>query len=556
MSGSQRAGSAVEEIKRASRQLRGDLAKQLANGEPNFTNDAEQLLKFHGIYAQDHRDVRRERSVAGQPLEYIFMIRVAIPGGRLTGDQWLALDRIAGELADGSIRLTTRQAVQFHGVSKADLRSLAQQLDSNLMTSFGACGDVVRNTVSCPTLGNEDPGGPLARLADGLSKAFKSTSTARWEIFVNGERAATREVQQERSFYGDTYLPRKFKIGIANPEENCVDVFTQDIGLIPGKVDSLGCCYHVLVGGGLGRSYAHPDTFARLADPLTFVSDDQLEQLIAAILHTYRDLGDRGDRRRARMKYVVADLGIERFRKEIESRLGGELAPPRHFAWPSEADDHLGWRRLADGAWQIGVRVGAGRVRNESGGPRLRSALRELAACGDFRFLITAQQDVIVSEIGADQRRWVEQLLSSFGVARAEDLGRVERLALACPALPTCGLALAEAERRLPELVSLIEQELHKRSPGRRRIQLRMTGCPNGCARPAVAEVGVIGRSKSTYDLYIGGGLRGDRLASLYREKVTLEEIPGLLAPLFERWECEGEREESFGDFLNRAVLS
>lgn len=544
--------SSVEIVKRASNHLRGDLAPQLESDAPNVSNDAETLLKFHGIYSQDHRDFRRERSIAGQPLEYIFMVRVAIPGGQLTAGQWLSLDRIADEIADGSIRLTTRQAVQFHGVTKRDLRALARELDAHLMTSFGACGDVVRNVVSCPTIDGKDQGGRLSKLADRLSRAFKSTSQARWEIFIDGERAAAREPEVERDFYGDTYLPRKFKIGIANPNENCVDIFTQDIGIVPA-LDRSG--YHVLAGGGLGRAYANPETFARLADQLTSVPDDELEGLITAILHTYRELGNRTDRRRARLKYVVADLGLDQFRKEVESRLGRDLRPAQPFVWPREGDDHLGWRALSDGTWQLGVRVGAGRVRDVPNGPQLRSALRELASDKAVNFANTAQQDVIVSGIAASDRAFVDAVLSTAGVVAAEDLGPVERLALACPALPTCGLALTEAERRLPELVGQVEDELAKRKLAGRRIQLRMTGCPNGCARPAVAEVGIVGRTKSSYDVFLGGGTRGDRLAQLYQEKVALEEIPALLGPLFDRWEQHGEADESFGDFLQRAVL-
>lgn len=550
----ERSESHVEGVKRASNHLRGDLAEQLDSDAPNFSNEAEQLLKFHGIYAQDHRDFRRLRSLAREPLEYIFMIRVAIPGGRLSAEQWLALDRIAEEIADGSIRLTTRQAVQFHGVGKRDLRSLARELDSYLMSSFNACGDVVRNVVSCPTIDSEDPSGRLTRLADRLSQAFKSTSRARWEIFIGDERVAARESEPERDFYGDTYLPRKFKIGIANPKENCVDIFTQDIGIVP-IANELDGDYQVLVGGGLGRAYANPDTFSRLADPFTTVPEEKLEALITAILHAYHELGDRADRTRARLKYVVADLGLEGFRKEVESRLGSDLPPAKPVVWPREGDDHLGWRELRDGSWQLGVRVGAGRVRDVADGPRLRSALRELASDKSVTFTNTAQQDVIISGIAGQDRVEIDALLSSARVIAAENLGAVERLALACPALPTCGLALTEAERRLPELVGKLEQELAKRHLGGRRIQLRMTGCPNGCARPAVAEVGIVGRTKSTYDVFLGGGTRGDRLAQLYKEKVSLEEVPVLLGPLFDRWETEGSQDESFGDFLQRAIL-
>ena len=544
--------SSVEGIKRASNYLRGDLANELATGAPNVSGDSEQLLKFHGIYSQDNRDERRARSLAGEALDYIFMIRVVVPGGRLSAEQWLGMDEVASTLADGSLRLTTRQAVQFHGVVKGELRDLAQALDRQFLSSFGACGDVVRNVVTCPTLHLENGHGHLEGIAHQLRQTFRSTSEAHWEIFVNGEKAASREEIEERPFYGDTYLPRKFKIAVSHPRDNCVDVFAQDVGLIPAEHDEFGPGFTLLVGGGLGRSYAHEDTFARLGEPLTFVTNGEVEEVIAAIIATYRDLGDRTDRKRARMKYVVADLGINAFRSQVEERLGRTLRPPLALPTDFDADDHLGWRPLPDGTWQVGLRVGAGRVRDIEGGTTLRTALREIATRYGATFFITPQQDLIVSGIGENDREAITAIFATHRVRLDGELGNVERHALACPALPTCSQALTEAERRLPELVSGLEEALARRSLGRRPLQLRMTGCPNGCARPALAEIGVVGRTKSTYDLFLGGGTRGNRVATIYREKVKLEDIPDILGPLFDRWAVEGDAEETFGDFVTR----
>ena len=546
--------TAEEGIKRASRFLRGDLHQELGAADANFSADSEHLLKFHGIYAQDDRDVRRARSLAKEELDYIFMIRVAIPGGLVTSSQWLTFDRVSSELADESIRLTTRQAVQFHGVLKRGLRPLARELDAHLMTSFAACGDVVRNTVMCPVLVAEAGGDRRPAMAERIARTYKPATNAHWEIFVNGELAASREAPPEHPFYGVTYLPRKFKIAIAHPDENCVDVYAQDLGLVPVTHPELGEGFSVVVGGGLGRSYAQSETFARLGELLTFVTDDEVDELISAVLTTYRDLGDRSNRRRARLKYVVADLGPEAFRFEVGQRYGRELRAALPVAI-GEADDHLGWRRSNDGRHQLGVRVGAGRVRDLAGGVRLRSALREVAQRFDVNFLITAQQDIIINSIGDEDRVGVAALLAIHGVRPVEDLGGVERSALACPALPTCGQALAEAERRLPELVDLIEHELVNIGGGTGRLQLRMTGCPNGCARPAVAEVGVVGRTKNTYDVYLGGGPRGDRLAVLHQEKVKLEDVPDVLRPVLERWGAEGRTGESFGDFYARTLV-
>ncbi len=547
--------TAEEAMKSSSDFLRGDLAAELAGDEAKVSATSENLLKFHGIYAQDNRDVRRERSLAGEVLDYIFMIRVAIPGGRLSREQWLTLDAVAGDLADGSIRLTTRQAIQFHGVVKHGLRPLAFALDSQLMTSFGACGDVVRNTVICPDLIMNAADVRVRALADQISKAFKPTTMAHWEIFVNSELAAAREQAPEHSFYGETYLPRKFKIAIAHPGENCVDIYAQDLGLIPATHEQLGEGFTVVVGGGLGRSYAVPDTFARLADPLTFVTHDEVEELIRAVLETYRDLGDRTNRRRARMKYVVADAGFDAFRLEVEKRYSQPLREPVAVDL-GDADDHLGWRTLEDGSGQIGIRVEAGRVRDDVSGQRLRTALRLVAQRFDVTFLITAQQDVLISAISPQSRDAVAELLREHGVRAVEELGDVERSALACPALPTCGQALTEAERRLPSLIGEVQVQLDASGNSKRRLQLRMTGCPNGCARPAVAEVGVVGRTKNSYDIYLGGGPRGDRLATLYQEKVKPDEIAGVLRPLLDRWKSEGLEDESFGDFFTRVVAS
>src|SRR3984957_10731142 len=543
--------SSVEAVKRASERLRGNLAAELAADAANVSAESEQILKFHGIYSQDNRDVRRERSLAGESLEYIFMIRVVVPGGRLTPAQWLGLDEIASSQSDGTIRLTTRQAVQFHGVLKGSLRQLASALDEQFLSSFGACGDVVRNVVTCPQLHLDGAHDDLANIADDLRQAFRATTEAHWEIFVNGEKAASREDVDERPFYGDTYLPRKFKIAVAHPDENWVDVFAQDVGLIPAVDDERGAGFVVLVGGGLGRSYARANPSARLAEPLAFVSRDEVQEVIAGIATTYRDLGNRHDRSRARMKYVVDDLGLEAFRTEVEQRLGRTLAPVRSVPTYQGSDDHLGWREAHDGTWQLGIRVGAGRVRDEDG-LSLRSALREIALRGSETFFITAQQDILIADIAASERGAIEAIVAAHGVKEVEQLGNVERSALACPALPTCSQALAESDRRLPGWVSGLEDALKSRSHQRRPLQLRMTGCPNGCARPALAEVGIVGRTKSTYDVYVGGGPSGTRLASIYREKVKLEDIPEVLSPLLDRWASEGEPDEAFGDFVVR----
>ncbi len=550
MTVTQPTSSPVESIKATSDLLRGALFAELVAPEANVSADSEQLLKFHGVYAQDDRDQRRARSLAGEALAYSFMIRVAIPGGRLTTAQWLALDAVADDIADGTIRLTTRQAVQFHGVAKFDLRTVATTLHRHLLTSFAACGDVVRNTVTCPELALDGASDPRRDVATRIARAFKPATRAHFEIFVDGVLAASGG-DVEHDFYGETYLPRKFKIAIANPHENCVDVYAQDLGLVPATHPEVGEGFVVLVGGGLGRSYAQEDTFARLAEPLTFVTHDEVIELIGAVVDTYRDLGDRSNRRRARMKYIVADGGIANFAAEVSRRYGPLRAPIEVNL--AAADDHLGWREEKDGRWRLGIRVGAGRVRDVAEGLGLRSALREVLDGRDLTLVVTAQQDLIVAGVADDDRSVVDEVLRRHGVRSLTELGAVERTALACPALPTCGQALAEAERVLPAVVDAVQGEVD-RLGGTRRIQLRMTGCPNGCARPAVAEVGVVGRTKSTYDVYLGGGPRGDRLARVVREKVKLDDLPEVLRPYLERWRDEGHEGEAFGDFFDRVT--
>ena len=538
----------VEALKLASDGLRGDLVADLDAESTGVSAESHQLLKFHGIYSQDDRDQRRALAAAGRELAHIFMARVAIPGGALTSEQWLALDRIAEELADGSIRLTTRQAVQFHGVAKNGLRPLAYALHEYAMTTFAACGDVVRNTVMCPTLWRDGDGAALARR---IAATFKPRTRAHWEIFVGGEIAASAEV--EHDFYGAAFLPRKFKIAIGCESENCVDVLAQDFGLVPVTHPERGAGYSVFVGGGLGRSYAQEDTFARLADPLAFVTPDEVTALITAVLSAYRDLGDRTNRRRARLKYVVADMGIDAFRREVEVRLGAPLTDPVPLTFGA-ADDHLGWRERG-ATFDLGIRVGAGRVR-DSDATRLRSALREIAQTIRPGMIITAQQDLILTEIPLARRGDVERVLREHHVAGVGDLGPVQRQALACPALPTCGQALAESERVLDGVVERVQGLVDSAGASRRPLQLRMTGCPNGCARPAVAEIGVVGRTKTSYDVYVGGGPRGDRLARIYREKVKLDDLDETLRPLIDAWVAEADDDEAFGDFVTRRGLA
>jgi sulfite reductase (ferredoxin) len=542
----------VEDVKRASDHLRGELASELtASSDAFHAEGSEVVLKFHGIYQQDDRDVRRERAAKKQPLAYSCMVRTAVPGGELAAEQWLALDRLAG-LADGTMRLTTRQGVQFHFVHKGSLHRLVNGINAAAMTTLAACGDVVRNIMACPW--PDDRQLVLRPLVDALVRRFRPRTAAYWELWVDGERAVTAEPvavgggDGEEPVYGSVYLPRKFKIAVAWPGDNCVDVLANDIGIVPtlsdvttGEVTG----YDVFVGGGLGQSHARPDdTYPRLASPLGWVRAERVVDVAEAIVTVQRDFGNREDRHRARLKYLVDERGIEWFRGEVERRLNEPLADLVELP-PWIADEHHGTR---DGL--IGLPVPSGKVADRDG-VLLRTALRELAADGTVTHLrVTPRQDLLLSGIAPNRVAEVEQRLRDHGVQLAGDVTALRRLAIACPALPTCGQALGEAERVLPSLVDELEKAMSDGGLQDVPIRVNMTGCPNGCARPYTAEIGIVGRTKKTYDVYVGGSASGDRLATMIRADVPLDQVAAVVAPLFERY-ARSTPGATFGDWAD-----
>jgi sulfite reductase (ferredoxin) len=548
--------SAVEHIKADSRHLRGTIGPELARPEPAFSSDAVAVLKFHGIYQQDDRDVRRARTAAKQPLDYSCMVRAAVPGGVLAPEQWRAMDRVA-DLANGTLRLTTRQGVQFHTTPKASLRPLVAALNAELVTTLGACGDVVRNTMACPL-----PDGRQAVLGPAvtaIARRFRPRTSGYFEVWVDGERAATAEAPtDEEPLYGEVYLPRKFKIGLAWPGDNCIDVFSQDIGLVAtlasGTTGEL-TGWVVLVGGGLGMSHAREDdTYPRLATPVCWVPPEELGEVAEAIVTMQRDHGNRTDRHRARLKYLVDERGLAWVRAQIEERMGHPVADPVELP-PWQADDHHGHLSLGDGRWVLGVPVPTGRVADGTT-VRLRTAVRHVLDAGLVHEVrVTPRQDLLLCGAGDEAARALMGALRHHGVALADDLSPVRRLAIACPALPTCGQALAEGERVLPKVVDDIEATMAAAGVAGRSVRINMTGCPNGCARPYTAEIGIVGRTKRAYDLYVGGSPSGVRLAERLRASVELDEIPKLLAPLFARYGADADAQESFGDYCHRVGI-
>jgi sulfite reductase (ferredoxin) len=531
----------VEDVKRASRYLRGDLAEEVGATTDAFEADSVSLLKFHGIYQQDDRDVRRARASKKLPLDYSCMVRTSVPGGRITAQQWLAQDRLA-EFADGAMRLTTRQGMQFHMVPKGSLRPLVKGINETLLTTLAACGDVVRNIMGCPWPDErQEIVGPLL---DQLVARFRPRTRAYWELWIDGEKAVTAEPADPEPVYGDVYLPRKFKIAVGWPGDNCVDVLANDVGIVPTLTAGTSGAltgFMLYVGGGLGMSHAREDdTYPRLASPLGWVTPERIVDVVEAIVTTQRDHGNREDRHRARLKYLVDERGIDWMRQEVGRRAGAPLGPPVDLP-PWTADDHHG---AHDGV--LGVPVPSGKVVDRDG-VAIRTALRELAADGTVTELrITPRQDLLLLGIAPDRIGEVEQRLRGHGVPLASDVSNLRRLAIACPALPTCGQALGEAERVLPDLVSELEKVFADTGNGDAAVRLNMTGCPNGCARPYTAEIGIVGRTKTTYDVYVGGSPGGDRLAERIRADVPLDQLPAVLAPVLQRY---AGAEGSFGDW-------
>lgn len=542
--------SKVEIAKRRGRHLRGSIGDTLASDASHFGQDDVHLLKFHGTYQQDDRDRRREREAAGLEKAYAFMVRVAIPAGAVTAEQYLALEELTDQYANGTLRLTTRQGFQFHGVLKRDLKATIAGVNQKLLTTLSACGDVQRNVMGCAApLGDADHA-EVRRVAEALARELRPGSRAYHEIWLDGEKQLSTEA--EEPFYGEHYLPRKFKVAVGLSTDNCVDIWAQDAGLLAIVEGARLTGYNLLVGGGLGMTHNKGDTTARLAEPLGFVPLEHGVEAVRLVAAIFRDHGNRSDRRHARLKYLLAEWGIGRFREEFQRRASFTLGPaiplprlPFH--------DHLGRHRQADGRWFYGVFVQSGRI-EDTPGHRLKTALHEIVAQHRPGIRLTAQQNLLLTDLEAAAVDEVEAALRRHGVTPAVELAAVRRYSMACPALPTCGLALAESERAIPALLDRLETELEALGLRDEPLTVRMTGCPNGCARPYTADLAFVGRSLGLYHVYVGGGLAGDRLVDLYRADVPQEEIIETLRPLLARWATERRPGEGLGDFYQRLM--
>ena len=543
----------AEAIKESSHFLRGGIPEEVKQVAAGFSAANAQILKFHGMYQQEDRDSRQERKREGQGKAHMFMLRTKVPGGRVTPEQYLVHDEIASRFGNGTVRITARQDFQLHGVLKHDIKETLQTLNATLLSTMGACGDVVRNVVLCPRLATGSVEQELWQHVSALSRHFTPKTQAYAEIWLDGEQVATVSEESEEPLYGSTYLPRKFKIGVALPWDNCVDVLAQDLGFVAlldkGRVSG----FNVYVGGGQGMTHNKPATFPALGKPLAWIPPEQAVPVAAAVVETFRDWGDRENRKHARIKYLVAERGIDWLRGEVEKRLSYALAAPRAVSL-SGAHSHLGWHRQENGMWSLGVYVESGRIADTET-QQVKIAFRRIVERLQPAIRLTTDQNILFTDVPTARRGEVEDILKAHGIALVEEVAPVRHRAMACPALPTCGLALSEAERVLPSLLQQVEQELQNVGLEDEAPVVRITGCPNGCARPYTAEIGIVGRSGDHYVLYLGGSHLGTRLGVPVVDMVRGQDLVPTLHPLFLAFREEGADGEHFGDFCHRIGL-
>ena len=539
----------VEKIKSESRALRGTLHESLADPTTGAIHDADTVVsKFHGIYQQDDRDVRAERRDARLEPLYQFMLRVRVPGGRVSRDQWKALDRLADEYGNGTLRLTSRQAIQYHGIARESLRELVRGIDAVGMDSLAACGDVNRN-VMChvqPEIGPVQA--ETLKWAERLSAHLTPKTQAWREIWINGEKIDLDDAETD-PIYGQSYLPRKFKAGIAVPPYNDIDVYSQDLGFIAIEQEGELAGFNVVAGGGMGCSHGEPETFPLLARVIGFIAPDQVLDLAEAVVTTQRDYGDRENRKHARFKYTLDDRSTEWLLDEIRACSDVELQPARDFEF-IQSSDRYGWAEGVDGRWQYTVFIENGRI-----GPRQRAGLNQLMEQYSTELRLTPNQNLLVTGIVAEHRDEVAQILQAAELDGTSRHSALRKHSMACVAMPTCGLAMAEAERYLPDLITRIEKLADKHGIADEPINIRMSGCPNGCSRPYLGEIGLVGRAPGRYNLYLGASFNGDRLNRLVLDNADEASILDAVDGWFARFASDREHGETFGNFAVRAGL-
>lgn len=549
------APSDVERIKRESNYLRGTLKEVMLDRiSAGIPDDDNRLMKHHGSYLQDDRDLRNERQKQKLEPAYQFMLRVRMPGGVATPEQWLVMDDLAEKYGNGTLKLTTRETFQMHGILKWNMKSTIQEIHAALLDTIAACGDVNRNVMCASNPYQSEVHAEVYEWSKKLSNDLLPRTRAYHEIWLDEEKVAgTPEIEEVEPMYGPLYLPRKFKIGIAVPPSNDIDVFSQDLGLIAVVEEGKLVGFNVAIGGGMGMTHGDKETYPQLAKVIGFVKPEQIYDVAEKVITIQRDYGNRSERKNARFKYTVDRLGLGTVKEELEERLGWSLgeAKPYHF---DNNGDRYGWVKGIRGKWHLTLFVEGGRVADFDD-YKLKTGLREIAKIhtGDIR--LTSNQNIIIADVSAQKKKKISELIEQYGLTDGEHISALRRSSIACVALPTCGLAMAEAERYLPGLITKIEDIVDVNGLRDKEITIRMTGCPNGCARHALGEIGFIGKAPGKYNMYLGAAHDGSRLSKMYRENIGEEEILSELSVILSRYAKEREQDEHFGDFVIRAGI-
>ncbi len=566
--------SKVEALKERSNFLREPVASEILEDTNFFSDDGTQILKFHGSYQQDDRDTRKSRTAAGLERDFQFMIRTRNPGGFVPPELYLALDELSETYGNHTLRVTTRQGFQLHGVLKANLKTVMGAIIRNLGSTLGACGDLNRNVMAPPAPFTDQPEYVYAReYADQIADLLRPQTEAYYEIWLDGEKAISVEESPEvaearqrngnhtifhdssEPIYGTYYMPRKFKCAVTVPGDNSVDLLTQDLSLVvitdaEGRLQG----FNLFAGGGMGRTHNKEETFPRVADAIGYVPKELVYDAVKAIVAVQRDYGDRFNRRHARLKYLLHDWGVERFVAEVERYLGHKLRKPKRLR-KFEHRDYLGWHEQGDGNLFLGLSIENGRVQ-DSEAQQLKSALRQIVKHYHLPMRLTAQQNLVFYEIAPSDREGIQALLDAHGVLSVDQIDPLVRHSMACPAMPTCGLAVTESERALPAINQRIRALLNQVGLQGEYFSIRMTGCPNGCARPYMAELGFVGTATDQYQLWVGGSPNSTRLAERFIERLPVSELEAQLEPLLVQYKQQrqgkGKRRESFGDFCAR----
>lgn len=548
--------SAIEKIKVASDALRGSIVQSLQDEITGAIREDDQaVIKFHGMYQQDDRDRREERAEKKLDRLYTFMIRLRLPGGFISAGKWLAANDIAGQNSTGIIKITTRQTIQLHGIIKSNIKPTIQAFNEAHLDSIATCGDINRN-VTCTSHPNESPlHAQVFAFADKISTLLMPKTKAYYEIWLDEEKIIDKKVEED-PLYQNRYLPRKFKIGIAIPPNNDVDIFTNDIGLIAIIENNELKGFNIAIGGGLSTTHGNAETYARLGTVIGFAdTEEKVLKTVYEILTVQRDFGNRSDRKLARLKYTVDRMGADKYKKEVEKRTGFSLETARPYKFTKRADNY-GWMQNDKGVWYYTLFIENGRVLDDEN-MAMKTALNEVAKTGKANFLFTANQNMIISDVAQEDKEMINDILTNFKIIdHTATASAIRKNAIACVALPTCPLALAEGQRYMPTLISKVEPLLTKHGLQQENIIMRMTGCPNGCARPYAAEIGLVGTHPGKYNLHLGGDNEGERLNKLYRESLDEGEILLQLDDLFASFSRERNKSESFGDYTLRKLFA